>query len=223
MRESGSSDVRMILLGAPGAGKGTQAKLLERHFKVPHVSTGDLLRAAARAGTDLGREAKHYMDRGNLVPDALLETALLERLQADDCRPGFILDGFPRNGAQAESLTRMLEEMGVGIDAVTSICVPREALIERLSGRRTCSDCGAMWHLTFNPPRRSGVCDACGGKLYQREDDREETIRARLEVYERETAPLLERYRQDGVLLEIDGVGSQEEVLDRILDGVRHA
>lgn len=213
--------MRLILLGAPGAGKGTQGKLLQEHFSIPHISTGDLLRTAATQGTALGREAKRYMDEGMLVPDELLEEALQQRLRAPDCRRGFILDGFPRNAAQADSLSAMLREAGVALDCVASLHVPRETLVERLSGRRTCADCGAMCHLTLNPPQRSGVCDSCGGKLYQRADDQEETIRARLAVYDRQTAPLLERYRSHGLLQEVDGVGTREQVFSRLIGSVQ--
>jgi adenylate kinase len=195
--------------------------LLQEHFGVPHVSTGDLLRAAAGKGTALGREAKRYMDRGMLVPDELLEEALQQRLQQADCSGGFILDGFPRNTAQADSLSRMLQQAEARLDRVASVRVPRETLVERLSGRRTCADCGAMWHVTLAPPQRSGVCDTCGGKLYQREDDQEDTIRARLQVYDRETAPLLERYRLQGLLQEVDGVGTREQVFRRLIRTVQ--
>jgi len=207
----------MILMGPPGAGKGTQAKLLEQHFQVPHVSSGDLLRNAIKQKTKMGVEAKRFMDRGELVPDAVLLQAIEDRLQQADCRTGFILDGFPRTLPQVDALCAMVTSMGTKIDRVTSLRVPKEAVVKRISGRRTCHDCGAMYHVTYDPPTTPEICDRCHGELYQREDDREETVMARLEVYERQTAPLLAAYRTCGLLREVDGVGSQHEVLERIL------
>lgn len=211
----------MILMGPPGAGKGTQAKLLQQKLRVPHISSGDLLRNAVKEQTPLGLQAKRYMERGELVPDSILLGAIEERLGQPDTKKGFILDGFPRTVGQAEALATMLAKIGSGIDCVTSITVPKDDLVARLCGRRTCRECGAMYHVTFNPPRKPGVCDKCGGELYQREDDREETIRARLGVYERETAPLLALYRQRGVLREVEGTGTQEQVFARVLEQVQ--
>jgi adenylate kinase len=207
----------MILMGPPGAGKGTQAKLLQERFDVPHISSGDLLRAAVRRKTPLGVQAKRFMDRGELVPDDVLSGAIEERLRRNDCAKGFILDGFPRTVAQADALAAMLKTMGTQIDKVTSITVPRDELVKRLSGRRTCRDCGAMYHIIFDPSNNPGICNKCNGELYQRDDDQEDTIIARLDVYDRQTAPLLALYRQRAVLHEIDGVGSPDQVLERIL------
>lgn len=211
----------MILMGPPGAGKGTQAQLLEQALGVPHISSGDLLRTAVKQKTRLGVQAKGFMERGELVPDTILLGAIEERLQQDDCATGFILDGFPRTVAQAEALTVMLTKAGTRVEHVISIAVPTEELVKRMSGRRTCRDCDAMYHVAFDPPATPGVCKRCGGELYQREDDQEETIKARLEVYERQTAPLLALYRERGLLRTVDGVGSQAQVFARILDQVQ--
>jgi len=207
----------MIVMGPPGAGKGTQAKLLEEYFKVRHISSGDLLRAAVKTKTPLGVQAQRYMDRGELVPDDVLLGTIEERLRQDDAREGFILDGFPRTLAQAEALCTLLVAMDARVDDVTSFQVPRAELVRRLSGRRTCRECGTMYHVHFNPPKTPGVCDKCNGELYQRDDDKEDTIIARLEVYDRQTAPVLSKYRGSGVLREVDGVGSREQVFKRIL------
>ncbi|MFQ5665139.1 MAG: adenylate kinase [Candidatus Binatia bacterium] len=213
--------MRMILIGPPGAGKGTQAKLLEQQCKVPHVSSGDLLRAAVKAQTVLGMQAKRFMERGELVPDEILLGAIEERLRGDACSNGFVLDGFPRNVAQATRLASVLAETGARIDHVVSLVVPRDEVVKRLSGRRTCRECGAMYHVRLNPPRTPDTCDKCHGALYQRNDDQEETIRARLEVYDRETAPLLARYREEGLLRGIDAVGSRDQVFARLRAGVQ--
>jgi len=211
----------MILMGPPGAGKGTQAKLLEQRFQVPHVSSGDLLRAAVKRKTPLGKQAKRFMDRGELVPDEILLGAIEERLHQDDCANGVILDGFPRTLAQGTALKSMLAKMGLRIDHVLSFNVPREDLVKRMSGRRTCRDCGAMYHIIFDPPLNPGMCNKCNGELYQRDDDQEDTILARLDVHERQTAPLLAAYRECGLLREVDGIGSQDQVLNRILNLVQ--
>lgn len=214
--------MRVILLGPPGAGKGTQAKLIEERAKVPHISTGDILRRAVAAETPLGREVKVYMDRGELVPDELVINMMEQRFAEDDCRRGFLLDGFPRTVAQGEALEEMLRVCGIPIDHALQLVVARAELIRRLGGRRTCRRCGAMYHLAFDPPKKSGTCDRCGGDLFQRNDDREETIIARLDVYDRQTAPLSTFYRSRGLLREIDGQGDTREVFQRIvgvLDG----
>jgi len=208
--------MRLILLGPPGAGKGTQAKRLIERYGIPQISTGDILRAAVRDGTDLGRKAKQYMDAGKLVPDEVVIGIIEERLQQPDCAKGFILDGFPRTVAQADALNRVLANLGQAIDHVVSIEVPDEELVERLTGRRTCRGCGAMYHVKFSPPKAQGVCDKCGGELYQRDDDREETIRARLKVYHEQTAPLVEYYEKAGLLRRIPGQGSVDEIYARI-------
>lgn len=214
--------MRIVLLGPPGAGKGTQAKLMQKTIGIPHISTGDLLRAAVDGQSELGRAAQDYMERGELVPDGLVIDMIDHRLQQNGGVPGFMLDGFPRTVAQAEALEEMLASQHVGLDHVLSLEVPREQIVRRLSGRRTCRQCGAMYHAELDPPTRSDVCDRCGGTLFQREDDREDTIRARLDVYDRATAPLTAFYRTRGLLREIDGTGSTSDVHHRILRRVDH-
>ncbi len=209
--------MNIIMLGPPGAGKGTQAKMLVERLGIPQISTGDMLRAAVKDGTELGKKAKEYMDAGKLVPDEVVIGIVKERLAQADCERGFILDGFPRTIPQAEALDRVLEELGKRIDYVINVAVPNEELITRLTGRRTCRKCGAMYHVVFNPPREEGRCDKCGGELYQRDDDREETIRQRLEVYQAQTAPLIDYYKKKGVLYDIDGTGSIEDIFQNIL------
>jgi len=210
----------MVMLGPPGAGKGTQAQALAALWHIPQIASGDLLRAAVREGTELGREATRYMDRGQLVPDDLVLKLIAERLGRSDARAGFILDGFPRNVAQAETLAGMLERMGSRLDKVVAVIVPDEELVQRISGRRTCRKCAAMYHTTFEPPKKAGLCDKCSGELYQREDDAEETVRERLKVYAAATRPLLDHYGKLGILSQVDGVGTVEEVEKRILTAV---
>jgi len=209
--------MRIVLMGPPGAGKGTQAKLMRERTGMAHISTGDLLRKAVSAQTALGLAAKGYMDRGELVPDTLVIGMIDHCLRTDGVAASFMLDGFPRTVTQAEALEDTLKTGQVPLEHVISLAVPREELVRRLSGRRTCRQCGAMFHVAFDPPRQEGICDRCGGALYQREDDREETIRARLDVYDRSTAPLENFYRARGLLREIDGTGSTTDVLDRVL------
>ena len=209
--------MRLILLGPPGAGKGTQAKRLIERYGIPQISTGDILRAAVREGTELGKTAKQYMDAGKLVPDEVVIGIIEERLKEPDCAKGYILDGFPRTVAQADALTEVLARMGQSIDHVVSIEVPDEELVERLTGRRTCRNCGAMYHVKFSPPKKPGVCDKCGGELFQRDDDKEETIRARLKVYQDQTAPLIAYYEKAGLLRRVSGVGTVDEIYERIL------
>ena len=209
--------MRLVLLGPPGAGKGTQAKLLQEHFRIPKISTGDILREAVKDGTSLGKQAKEYMDRGELVPDAVIIDIVQERLAAADCRDGFLIDGFPRTVAQAEALEEMLARRDLALDGAISLRVPRKELVKRLSGRRTCRQCGTMFHIRFNPPKKDLVCDNCGGELYQRDDDREETIEARMEVYDRESAPLHEHFRDLGALYEVDGSKTTDQVFQQIL------
>jgi len=208
--------MRIVLIGPPGAGKGTQARMLQQTFGIPQISTGDLLREAVREGTVLGQQARAYMDAGELVPDQLVTAMVVERLRRSDCAAGFLLDGFPRTIAQAEALAAELAQHQQRLDGVISLVVPRAELVERLSGRWVCRDCGAMYHERFSPPQRSGVCDRCQGVLYQRSDDSAATVNARLEVYERATAPLLSYYRAHTLLRETDGSGKPEEVLRRI-------
>jgi len=192
--------VRWIFLGPPGAGKGTQAARLAQRAGVPQIATGDMFRAAVREGTPLGREAKRYMDAGQLVPDHVTLGLVRERLAQPDCRAGFLLDGFPRTVAQAEGLEAVLAELGVGLDGVLYFDVPDAVVVERLSGRRVCPACGATYHVRFDPPQVEGRCDRCGAELVQRPDDREETVRQRLEVYRRQTQPLVDYYRDAGLL-----------------------
>ena len=199
--------MRIAFLGPPGAGKGTQARDLAQEWGVLHLATGDMLREAVAAGSPLGREAKRYMDQGALVPDDVIIRMMAERLSVADAGRGFILDGFPRTTAQAEALSRLLKDLGQSLDTVVYFDVSEPELLRRLTGRRVCRACGHSYHLTFNPPKRAGVCDACGGELYQRDDDGEATVRNRLEVYRRQTAPLLDYYRQRNILTTVSGEG----------------
>ena len=204
----------IILLGAPGAGKGTQAKLIAKRLEVPHVSTGDILRAAVREGTELGRKASEYMEKGELVPDSVVVGLAGDRLKKDDAQRGFILDGFPRTRPQAEAL----DAFGVVLDAVVSIDVPDEPLVARITGRRSCPGCGAIFHVTAVPPKVEGVCDACDGKLIQRPDDQEATVRERLRVYHAQTdGPLRAYYGDKGLLVCVPGEGAPDDVFDRVL------
>jgi adenylate kinase len=209
--------MRLVLLGAPGAGKGTQAKNLIEKYGIPQVSTGDILRQSVADGTPLGKEAKSYMDKGELVPDSVVLGLVEERLQADDARKGYILDGFPRNTAQAEALDGMLEKLSMPITAAVSVDVPFEDLMKRLTGRRTCKSCGQMYNVYFSPPAKEGVCDKCGGELYQRDDDQEETIKKRLDVYQSQTAPLIDYYGKKGLLKSIEGTGSIDEIFGKLV------
>ena len=212
--------MRLVLLGPPGAGKGTQARALAALWGIPQVSSGDLLRAVVREDTDLGREAASYMDRGQLVPDELVLKLIAERLKNKDAHKGFILDGFPRNVSQAEALGKGLDRVGLKLDKAVAVIVPDEEIVKRISGRRTCAKCNAMYHVAFEPPAKPGVCDKCGGELYQREDDAEETVRERLKVFAEATRPLLDYYGRQGVLAQVDGVGPTDEVEKRILSAV---
>ncbi|MEX2146806.1 MAG: adenylate kinase [Candidatus Rokuibacteriota bacterium] len=199
--------MRVAFLGPPGAGKGTQARELAREWGVPHMATGDMLREAVAARTPVGVEAKRYMDSGALVPDEVIIGLMRERLAQPDAAGGFLLDGFPRTIAQADSLERLLKDLGRGLDALIYFDVSTPELMRRLTGRRVCRACGHSFHVVSNPSRRAGVCDACGGELYQRADDSEATVRNRLEVYERQTAPLLEHYKNRGLLVHVGGEG----------------
>ena len=210
--------MNIILLGPPGAGKGTQAKMLVEKYGIPQISTGDILRANLKAQTELGLEAKKYMDAGKLVPDEVVIGIIENRLKEDDCQKGYMLDGFPRTVAQAEALDRMLADSGsAGIDHVVSIEVANEELMGRLTGRRTCRQCGQGFHVIFDPPKQEGVCDKCRGELYQRDDDNEETVSNRLKVYGDQTQPLIDYYEQKGLLRPINGVGEISAIFERVV------
>ncbi len=215
--------MQFVLFGPPGAGKGTQAKFLSETLNVPHISTGDILRENVKKGTALGMKAKSYMDKGELVPDKLLIDLIKDRLSQPDCRKGFLLDGFPRTIPQAEALDEILDDINKNLDGVINIDVGSNELVRRLSGRRICRGCGASYHVLFNAPKAKDICDACGGELYQREDDKEAAIKNRLNVYMKQTQPVLDYYKKKGVLIDIDGEEEIEEVtadiksaLDRI-------
>ena len=208
--------LRLVLFGPPGVGKGTQAAVLQERRRIPHVSTGDMLRAAIRTGTPVGLQAKAIVERGELVPDALISALVGERLEGDDVRCGFILDGFPRTVTQAEFLDRALLARGMVLDRVINLTLPEEDIIDRLTGRRVCVRCGANYHLQLKPPRVVEACDVCCGPLSQRKDDSQEVIRDRLRVYGDWTAPVLEHYRGRGLLIEVDGRGAPGEVAERI-------
>jgi len=213
--------VRLVLVGPPGAGKGTQAQFIAAQFAIPKISTGDIFRANVSQGTDLGISAKKYMDAGDLVPDEVTNAMVRERLKEDDAVDGFLLDGFPRNVPQAETLGEMLTDMGLGLDVVLELVVDDEEVIRRLSGRRTCRSCGHIWHVDFDPPGRDGVCDHCGGDLFQRDDDKPDTVRHRLDVYAEQTAPLVSFYAEKGVLLGIDATGPVDDVTERAIAALR--
>ncbi len=213
--------MRVVLVGPPGAGKGTQAQFISSHLAIPKISTGDIFRYNVSSGTDLGRQAKAFMDRGDLVPDELTIAMVRDRLQEDDAHAGFLLDGFPRNEPQAETLKKLLAGWDTRLDIVLELVVDDDEVVRRLSGRRTCRKCGRIWHVLFDPPARSGFCDDCGGELFQRDDDREQTIRHRLDVYAQQTQPLIAFYADEGTLLGIDATGPVEEITDRAMTALR--
>jgi adenylate kinase len=213
--------VRIVLVGPPGAGKGTQAQFIASHLSIPTISTGEIFRSNVSTGTELGRAAKAYMDRGDLVPDELTIAMVASRIQEDDAHAGFLLDGFPRNVPQAETLKKMLAEWDTRLDLVLELVVEDDEVVRRLSGRRTCRRCGHVWHVLFDPPTRNERCDDCGGELFQRDDDREETIRHRLDVYQQQTQPLITFYADEGILLGVDATGPVEEVTARALSTLR--
>jgi adenylate kinase len=209
--------LNLILLGPPGAGKGTQAKILAKSFQIPQVSTGDILRGAVKEQSPMGIKAKEYMDSGALVPDEVVVGIVKERLAMPDCSKGFILDGFPRTVAQADALKENLGDLGKHIEHVISIVVDNNELLARITGRRTCRSCGRGFHISFDPPKKDGVCDECGGELYQRDDDSEATMRNRLDVYDKQTAPLIEYYGKESLLRTVYGTGSIDEIQKKIL------
>ncbi len=208
--------MKIIMLGAPGAGKGTQAKQIAEHYSIPHISTGDIFRANIKEGTDLGKKAKEYMDKGALVPDELTCDLVMDRIAKDDCKNGFVLDGFPRTIPQAEALDKALEATGQSMDYAIDVDVPDDNIIGRMSGRRACLNCGATYHIVAIPPKVEGICDKCGEKLVQRDDDKEETVKNRLNVYHAQTQPLINFYQDKGILRTVDGTRPMDEVFSAI-------
>ncbi|MGI8693386.1 MAG: adenylate kinase [Geodermatophilaceae bacterium] len=215
--------LRVVLVGPPGAGKGTQAQFLSAQFDIVQISTGDIFRANVGNGTKLGLEAKKYMDVGDLVPDSVTIAMVNDRLAEDDVRHGFLLDGFPRNVEQAAALDGLLEELGSGLDAVLEMQVDNDEIVRRLAGRRTCHGCGQIWHVDYDPTKVEGVCDTCGGELYQREDDQPATIRRRLEVYDEQTSPLVRYYAERGLLVALSATGDVEDVTARAIEALKRA
>mgnify|MGYP006070274763 FL=1 len=209
--------MRIIMLGAPGAGKGTQAKKIAEKYGIPHISTGDIFRANIKNGTELGAKAKEYMDKGLLVPDELVCDLVVDRIQQDDCKNGFILDGFPRTIPQAEALTNALSAIGQNMDFAIDVDVPDENIIHRMSGRRACVGCGATYHIVYNPTKVENICDVCGEKLILRDDDKPETVKKRLNVYHEQTQPLIDYYQTQGILRTVDGTKDMDEVFADIL------
>ena len=209
--------MKIIMLGAPGAGKGTQAKKIAEKYQIPHISTGDIFRANIKNGTELGMEAKKYMDQGLLVPDELTVRILLDRVAQDDCKNGYVLDGFPRTIPQAEVLDSELTKLGDHIDYAINVDVPDENIVKRMSGRRACLTCGATYHIEHVPPKKEGICDVCGQELVLRDDDKPETVKKRLDVYHDQTQPLIEYYQKAGVLAQVDGTMDMEDVFQAIV------
>ena len=210
--------MKIIMLGAPGAGKGTQAKKIAEKYQIPHISTGDIFRANIKGGTELGMKAKTFMDQGMLVPDEITIGMLMDRIGQEDCINGYVLDGFPRTIPQAESLTKALAERGEKVDYAINVDVPDENIINRMSGRRACLGCGATYHITFNPPVKEGICDTCGQELVLRDDDKPETVEKRLNVYHEQTQPLIDYYKAKGILKEVDGTVDMKDVFAAITD-----
>ncbi len=209
--------MKIIMLGAPGAGKGTQAKMLADKYMIPHISTGDIFRANIKNGTELGQKAKTYMDQGLLVPDELVCDLVVDRVQQDDCAKGYILDGFPRTIPQAEALDAALANLGAKIDYAINVEVPDENIVKRMSGRRACVACGATYHIVYNPTKEEGVCDRCGKELILRDDDKPETVTKRLNVYHEQTQPLIDYYTKQGALVEVDGTMNMDDVFNAIV------
>ena len=210
--------LNIVLLGPPGAGKGTQAELIVQKYGIPQISTGDIFRANIKNGTELGMKAKAYMDKGDLVPDELVVDLVKDRIEQDDCKDGFMLDGFPRTVFQAEELDKIMEARGLKIDSVLNIDVKPEKLVKRIAGRRVCKACGATYNVDYKPPAKEGVCDKCGDEVYQRADDTEETVQNRIKVYFSQTAPLIDYYEKSGVIANIDGDTSEEAVFAQITE-----
>ena len=209
--------MKIIMLGAPGAGKGTQAKMIAEKYGIPHISTGDIFRYNIKNGTELGKEAKKYMDQGLLVPDELTVKILLDRVAKDDCKNGYVLDGFPRTIPQAEALDKALAELGQKMDYAIDVDVPDENIVHRMGGRRACVGCGATYHVVFNAPKLEDTCDSCGEKLILRDDDKPETVKKRLDVYHEQTQPLIDYYKKAGALREVDGTVDMEDVFQAIV------
>ena len=210
--------MKIIMLGAPGAGKGTQAKKIAAKYDIPHISTGDIFRANIKNGTELGNKAKTYMDQGLLVPDELVVDLVVDRVQQDDCKNGYVLDGFPRTIPQAEALDKALSAIGDSVDYAINVEVPDENIIERMSGRRACVGCGATYHIVYNPTKVEGKCDTCGADLILRDDDKPETVKKRLDVYHEQTQPLIDYYKAKGILKEVDGTVDMKDVFAAITD-----
>ena len=210
--------MKIIMLGAPGAGKGTQAKRIAEKYTIPHISTGDIFRANIKNGTELGKKAKEYMDQGALVPDELTCDLVMDRIQQDDCKNGFVLDGFPRTIPQAEALDEALNKIGQKMDYAIDVDVPDENIVNRMGGRRACLSCGATYHVEFNPTKAEGICDACGAQTVLRDDDKPETVQKRLTVYHDQTQPLIDYYTQKGILRTVDGTMSMQDVFQAITD-----
>ncbi len=210
--------MKIIMLGAPGAGKGTQAKKIAEKYGIPHISTGDIFRANIKNNTELGKKAKEYMDQGLLVPDELTLDLVMDRLAQEDAKKGYVLDGFPRTIPQAEALTKALEEKSEEIDYAVNVEVADEVIINRMAGRRACVSCGGTYHVQFNPTKKEGICDACGGELILRDDDKPETVKRRLEVYHEQTQPLIDYYTKAGKIVEVDGTLEMAEVFAAIIE-----
>lgn len=212
--------MRLVLLGPPGVGKGTQASAIVNKYKIPHISTGDILRSNIKEETSLGLEAKSYMDKGHLVPDELVVSIVKDRIAKDDCKNGFLLDGFPRTLSQADALDEELKGMNIELDKVINLDADKQILVERVTGRRICKECGTSYHIKFNPPKEAGICDLDGAELLQREDDNEETVSTRIEVYLEQTKPLIDYYERKGILLNIDGTLSIEDIFNKIVESL---
>ncbi len=209
--------MKIIMLGAPGAGKGTQAKRIAEKYTIPHISTGDIFRANIKNGTELGKKAKEFMDQGLLVPDELTCDLVMDRIQQDDCKNGFVLDGFPRTIPQAEALDQALNKIGQKMDYAVDVDVPDENIVNRMGGRRACLSCGATYHVEFNPTKEEGICDACGAQTVLRDDDKPETVQKRLTVYHDQTQPLIDYYKKQGILKSVDGTQPMDAVFDAII------